>query len=254
MFHLSSRCQSAYLLAIGIGFSAAQAAPVTLYEGNVIVGSNFTGFVQDKGVTNLPNSYQVGSGNDMARSVTFSATGGSTHSSVTSMLLQGAAMSQIDYVLSLVGPAGPPVPVHVVASGFADGSGSRTQSSAFFTLNGTSLSDSLHASVFHNFADGRHDFMIDTVILFQPNADYSVRLLALASTGLATDNNLNFSEAFVDPLFIVDAAFASRYTVVGVPGQAPPSVPEPNSALLCMLGLVAFAGVTGRGRSGRTAP
>ena len=152
-----------------------------------------------------------------------------------------------------VGPAGPGVPVHVIASGFADGTGSRTQSSAFFNLNGTSLSDSLHASVSHNFADGRHDFMIDTFILFQPNADYRVQLLALASTGLPTDGNLNFSEAFVDPQFIVDPAFASMYTVVGVPDLAPASIPEPSSALLCMLGLMVSAGVKGRRHPGPAA-
>lgn len=63
--------------------------------------------------------------------------------------------------------------------------------------------------------------------------------------------SVNFSDAFVDSLFIVDVAFADRYTVVGVPGLAPPSIPEPDSALLCLLGLVAFGGVQRRGQSGQ---
>ncbi len=230
MNHFVLACRASTLtLVAGLYLGAAQALPMT-YEGRVSVGLGAVVSVAGA-LTNTPASYQVQVGGDVAQSVAQAANGGSVRSTATAQLLLSSAMTQLLYAVNLVGPAGPAVPVRVLASGFADGSGNHADASAYFLLN--ALPQLRGFATYHGLSQVRSAFVIDSVVMLTPNTDYLVSRLATASAGSPFEHGADFAEAFVDPQFIVDAAFANLYTVTGVPSV----VPEPGSALLCLLGL-----------------
>lgn len=223
-----------FTLAITLPFGTAHA--LTDYEGRVAYGLG--GDVVTAGATtHVPASYWVGAGNDWAESMTHSMAGGTVSAKATSELVIAAAKARLEYRAHLAGPAGPAVPVRVIASGYADGSGIYGISSAFFALNALTP---LFGYVSHSYGQPRQSFVIDSVIMLAPNTDFIVSLMALASSGNPYEPALSFAEAFVDPQFIVDSAFASMYTVVGLPVTP---VPEADTwaMLLAGLGLVAAA-------------
>ncbi len=220
-----------FTLAITLPFGTAHA--LTDYEGRVAYGLG--GDVVTAGATtNVPASYWVGAGNDWAESVTQSMAGGTVSAKAASELVIAAAKARLEYRAQVAGPAGPAVPVRVIASGYADGSGIYGSSSAYFTLDALTP---LFGYVSHSYGQPRQSFLIDSVIKLAPNTDFIVSLLALASAGNPYEPALSFTEAFVDPQFIIDPAFASMYTVVGLPVTP---VPEPSTLALVAAGLAAL--------------
>ena len=196
----------------------------------------------DGGTTLGPATYTVALGGATALSVSHSANGGSVYSEVTTVNGQAAALTQLDYTGRLIGPDGPPVNVRVLASGFADGFGVASESSADFTLEGIQDISGAFTALIGNASDhhgvGRDEFLINTIVKITPNIDFRVRILAAASGGGPSDPSPSFAKAFVDPQFIVlDPVIAADYRFEGIP-QA---VPIPAAVLLfgpALLGLV----------------
>lgn len=223
----------------------ASAATAT-YKGIVsaVIGSDTIRSARkdDGGTTLGPATYTVALGGATALSVSQSANGGSVYSEVTTVTGQANASTRLDYIGRLIGPNGPPVNVRVLASGFADGFGVNSSSSAFFTLEGTQDISGAFANLIGNASDhhgvGRDEFLINTIVKITPNIDFGVHILALASGGLPSDPSPSFAKAFVDPRFIVlNPLIAADYRFEGIP-QA---VPIPAAVLLfgpALLGLV----------------
>jgi len=230
------------LLPVAIGAALLQggaAGAQTTYEGRVASGIGGT-IATAGGITPAAASYSLGGGTDSVSSISLSDFGGSVASEAHSLLLVEAAKTQIQYTFRLVGPAGPPVPVEVIASGFADGSGIYGTASAYFTLDALVP---IFGYVSHSYGMPRQSFAIDQIIPINPNTDVFISLLAMASAGSPSDTGPSFGIAFADPRFVIDPAYAAAYTLVGVPT----AVPEPGTALMGLLGGVGL----GAARLGR---
>ena len=223
----------------------ASAATAT-YSGSVsaVIGSDMIRSARkdDGGTTLGPATYTVALGGATALSVSQSANGGSVYAETTTASGQAGAFTQLDYIGRLIGADGPPVNVRVLASGFADGFGVNSSSSAFFTLEGTQDISGAFANLIGNASDhhgvGRDEFLINTIVKITPNIDFRVRILAQAGGGLVFDPSPSFAKAFVDPQFIVlDPVIAANYRFEGIPQV----VPIPTAVLLfgpALLGLV----------------
>ena len=236
---------------VGIAATVLVATPAAAasYIGSAQVGTTVVG-----GTTPDPQRYALGSGSDFGSVVLSSAGGGS-------VLARGSAKDSstglgrgfVSYTIRLTGPGGGPVPVTVVANGYADGTGfvpvtneRLYQASASFTLYAeTPITIDANTSR----GNGRQTFALNTVALLMPNTDYSVGLFASAG-GSCYRGIVNSAEAFVDPSFTVDPAFAALYRIVGVPtAVVPPTtgVPEPASWALLVAGF-GLVGATRRRR------
>lgn len=245
-----SKCGYALLLSMPL-FAVSASAGVITYKGIASVVTFDPGPLtrKDAGATTLaPATYLVAlGGSNNAKSTSGSANGGSVLSEVTTLDGQAAALTQIEYTARLIGPDGPAVRVRVLASGYADGSGVDSSSSAFFTLQGTQSLSGAFENVLGNASDqhgvGRREFLIDTVVKITPNIDFLVNILAQASAGLIGNPPLpNFAQAFVDPrFFVLDPVLAANYHFEGIPQAAVTSnVPAPATGMLLMLGMAAL--------------
>lgn len=167
-------------------------------------------------------------------STTSSATGGSGFVRATSFSGLATASATIDYMIRLVGPAGNAVPVGILASGYADGAGYYNSRASITVTQGSNVlarggaGSPRQAPVYTN---GRFDFVVDQMLQLEPNVDYRVFMTAMASSGNLSARFKSFAEAYVDPVFTVDAAYASLYTLTGVP-----AVPEPGTWVLLLTG------------------
>lgn len=230
-------------------FLGAGAAPAATYIG--AVSSGLGGAVaSDGGTTAAPASYTVGGGGDVATSVSSNINGGRVTSTATSDLLLDAASTKLEFRAKLVGPDGRPVPVRVVANGSATGTGLYATSSAYFTLEGFELVTA-SATYYHGQAGFLPSFAIDQTVLFTPNADFIVTLLALASAGDPFTHGPVSASASADPMFFIDPAFAADYHFEGLLSAAP-SVPEPGAWALMIVGL-GLVGLTARSHRARLA-
>lgn len=68
--------------------------------------------------------------------------------------------------------------------------------------------------------------------------EYIVHLSATAYAGYN-----GTADAFADPTFTIDPAFASQFQLLGVPGVVPSAVPEPANWLLMLVGFGTMGGV-----------
>lgn len=157
---------------------------------------------------------------------------------VTALSSTANANTELRYTGRLVGPVGPPISVRVIVGGFADGSGVQSTSSAFFTLQAI---DNLFGNASHSFGQARDTFSIDTIVKINPNVDFLVAMQALASAGNSFElHELTFSQAFVDPQFIVvDPGLAAIYHFEGIPQLT--AVPLPPTGILLLFGLASLA-------------
>ena len=225
---------------------AAQATET--YTGNVASGIGGT-IAYDGGVTTAPASYTVGGGGDVATSVSSSANGGSVTSTATSNVLLNSASTKLQFTARLVGPDGAPVRARVIANGSATGTGLYATSSAYFTLEGFELLTG-YASYYHGQSGYPPSFAIDTMAFFTPNADFIVTMLALAGAGDPFVHDPASAFATVDPMFIVDPAFASAYHFEGIPTELTAGIPEPSSWALMIAGFGLVGSMVRRRRTG----
>lgn len=198
-------------------------------------GSVQTGFASPLGATTSgPATYQDAVGSETAVSTTSSATGGSGFVRATSFSGLATASATIDYMIRLVGPAGNAVPVGILASGYADGAGYYNSRSSITITQGSNVlarGGTISPRQAPVYTNGRFDFVVDQVLQLEPNVDYRVFMTAMASSGNLSARFSSFAEAYVDPVFTVDAAYASLYTLTGVP-----AVPEPGTWVLLLTG------------------
>jgi hypothetical protein len=226
--------------------SAAQATET--YTSNLAVGSGVT-FTHGGGVTTAPASYTVGGGNDVATSVSSRANGGSVTSTATSDLLSSTASTKLEFTARLVGPDGPLIRARVIANGSATGTGLYGTSSAYFTLEGYELLTG-SAFYYHGLPGFSPSFAIDTMAFFQPNRDFIVTMYATAGAGDTFIHIPVSAFATVDPMFIVDPAFASAYHFEGIPAELTGGIPEPDSWALMITGFGLVGSMARRRRTG----
>jgi hypothetical protein len=144
----------------------------------------------------------------------------------------------IEYVFRLTGPADVVVPVHVTANGHVDAYGESFHAAAtinVFSPGQPTLVDE-SAIVYHygqsQSASTSATLAVDQWVNIRSNTDVYVSLSASAGTYADALGSPVGGHAFIDPLFIVDPAFAAQYTLVGLPA----AVPEPASVALLVLG------------------
>lgn len=238
------RQQISALLTSGVlvALLAATDARAALYTGSV--QTSFGSPLGD--TTDAPASYQTAVGPETAMSTTSSATGGSGFVRATSFSGLATASATIDYTIRLVGPGASVVPVGIFANGYADGVGYYNARSSITVTQGTDImarggaGSPRQAPVY---ANGRFEFVIDQTLLLEPNVDYRVFMTAMASSGTLGVRFGSFAEAYVDPVFTIDPAFAPLYTLTGVP-----AVPEPSTWALMLAGAGLLALATRRRR------
>ena len=233
MLNVSKVCAAAALALLPL---ATLGLPVE-YRGGV-AATPFIGGppVINGGTTVAQAHYAVASGGGSATSTSMSANGGSVESTIQTSIGQANASTRIVYYPRLIGPTGPALQVRVIASGFAEGFGLASNSTATFVMS--AVAGQLFGSVTHNGNELKRSFFIDTLFMFTPNEVFQVGLEASATGGDLNGIQPNFAHAFVDPQFIIAPAFASLYHFEGIPGApAPAGIPEPASWALMLLGL-----------------
>jgi PEP-CTERM motif len=226
-----------------VAWLAAADARAALYTGVVQTSSGSP--LGD--TTDTPASYQTASGAETAVSTTSSAAGGSGFVRATSFSGLASASATVDYTIRLVGPGGGAVPVGMLAGGYADGLGYYNARASITVTQGSNTvvnRGAVSPRLAPDFANGRFEFVIDQTLLLEPNVDYRVFMTAMASSGNLGVRFGSFAEAYFDPVFTIDAAFAPLYALTGVPT----AVPEPASWVLMLAGAGLLALTTPRRR------
>ena len=204
-------------------------------------------------IDTTPTTYTVVDGAATAISTTSAAAGGSAFASVisTAPFNSGSAGATVQYGITLLGPAGAPVSVQIVASGFTQGTAAANDfytAMIFLSLN--NAGGTLFANADAKLGGGMQLLALNTSVLFAPNVEYFFQMGANAGCGVSTSCS---AQAFIDPIFTINAADASRYTLVGIPSvtATPGGVPEPASWALLITGfpLVGQAARTRRRRA-----
>ncbi len=226
--------------------ASAGAARADLYVGQASTRDNLGQTNTAGATTDAPAAYTVADGPRFALSKTSNAGGGSARAQVSALEGGGSATTLLRYLVTLVGPAGDPVGVNIKVKGFAQGSGVNLNSGenlyyaqALFLLRTPAL---VRVIADTRVPAGPQAFALNTTTFFAPNVGYYADLSAEAAAG-APHGYLTAStaEAFVDPVFTIDPAFAALYHLVGVPVEATGGgVPEPSTWVMMMLG---FAGL-----------
>jgi hypothetical protein len=243
-----------FLAAALLPLAPAQAATVT-YSGYATADNQDTANrIMDthQGVTNTPAGYTAAAGANGAISTSGEAHGGSVYSesSATRSFTaygfwadgQAGAQTDIDYRPELIGPDGALVPVHVHASGYADGILGGTARAVFGVSYHSGYSDLVTlfgAAYLDAGGSGLDTFTVDETVWMSPNADIWVSLSA-DSSAVSTAQGPSWSQAIVDPTFTIDdPTYAALYHFEGIPGAAA-AVPEPAGMAPLLLGLCAL--------------
>lgn len=198
-------------------------------------------------INSAPGTYTVIDGAATATSTATAVAGGSAYAAVTSTAAYniGSATTSIGYFVTLVGPAGPPVSVGVVASGYVTGSAAVNDyysADIYFSFN--NAGNTLYGNANAKAGGGNQALAVNAAVLLSPNVAYFLGLGANAGCGISVSCS---AEAFIDPTFTIDPAFASQYSLSGVPSV---SAVVPESATWAML-LVGLSAVGSAARSAR---
>jgi hypothetical protein len=245
------RTALALIFALG---TAAPAFAATTYTGSVGIAYG----PETSGTTDAPASYAV-SDTGASGSVSLSdAHHGEIDSSVTTAGAAILASGIIKYVFQVAGDESTFVPVHVQAHGYAEGSGS-FNGTANFKLFYSAPDDFPYNSILSDSADvygygpghtlNYDEFEIDQWVMMWSNSNSIVEMYANAYADFYAGPG-GTAHAFLDPIFTIDPAYASRFTITGLPGDAsPPSgaVPEPASWAMMLAGFGLVGGAM-RGR------
>ena len=151
-----------------------------------------------------------------------------------------AVGTNIKYTASLMGPAGVLVPVRVIAYGLAEGEGydpccgtEQYSVGAHITVDSKEQGSLISQFASANTGVLSQSFSFDQYVYMLSGTNIEVNLFAGASTiSPYTHTSTITGHAFVDPQFIIDPAYASQYSFVGLPTV----VPEPASGVLLALG------------------
>lgn len=198
-------------------------------------------------IKSTPGTYTVVDGAATATSTATAAAGGSAFASVTSTAAYniGSATTSIGYFVTLVGPAGPPVSVGVVANGYATGTAAANDyysADIFFSFN--NAGDTLYANANAKAGGGSKALALNATVFLSPNVDYFLGLGANAGCGISVSCS---AEAFIDPTFTIDPAFSSQYSLSGVPSVSA-AVPESATWAMLLVGLGAIGSAARVGR------
>lgn len=238
--------------------ASAGAARADLYIGEAVTRDIRGQMVTSGATTDAPAVYTATDGFSFALSQTSSASGGGVLARASGLEGGGRGTALLRYLVTLVGPEGDPIGVNVQANGYVQGSGKDLNTGenlysarAAFLLRTPTV---IQVIADTRIPTGPQAFALNTMTFFAPNVGYYVDLTADAGAG-APHGYLTAStaEAFVDPIFTVDPAFAALYHFEGVPFEAPTAggVPEPSTWAMTLLG---FAGLGAALRSGRRNP
>lgn len=251
----TSRLRKAAAVGLIAGLLAsAGAARADLYVGQAETRDVRGQTVTSGATTDAPATYTATDGFSFALSQTSNASGGSALARATGREGGGRGIALLRYLVTLVGPAGDPIGVNVQANGYAQGSGKDLNTGenlysarAAFLLRTPTV---IQAVADTRIPTGPQAFALNTMAFFAPNVGYYVDLTADAGAGASQGNLAASAEAFVDPIFTVDPAFAALYHLEGVPFEAPTAggVPEPSTWAMMLLG---FAGLGAALRSRR---
>ncbi len=214
----------------------------------------------DSGTTTAPAAYIAADGGNVAKAYGSDAHGGTVFASAESQVNGTAAgNSLITYRVMLSGPTTTTfVPIDVIASGYALATGtartatldaSNSNSYAGFVVTCSYCSGLLSA-----YAESTYGGFVQPTLSFDENIglrtgdfmDVSMQVISASGGG---NVNAGYAEAFIDPLFIIDPAFAAEgYSLVGIPTPAVSGVPEPTGAALMLAGLALAGALARRGR------
>ena len=244
---ISRRFSAVAVLSWGLLTGAADAAT---YFGLVAVGPIGAASTEQSATTDTPATYTLAAGGVLASSITDSANGGSALAKISGRDGGGSAQAIVRYQIGIVGPDSDSlVGVRVTANGSISGSGTNLSSGealysgrASFVLGTPTLVRSIITTA-DGAPVGARAFALDTIAYMRPNFLYNVELYAEAAAGSPFGYlTSSTAQAFVDPVYTVLPAFASRYTLRGVPFALPPAgdggsaVPEPTSWAMMSLG------------------
>jgi len=164
-------------LRVGVAMAAALgglavfgAARADTYFGAVDYRNSLSETFRDGGTTSAPAIYTLGGGSLLAVSETRNANGGSAFASAIALESGTRAEAHFRYSITLVGPAGGPVGVNVLANSYAEGSGRSPASgeALYFARARLLLTDiPIVAEVFA--LATRQSFAVNTPAFFQPN-------------------------------------------------------------------------------------
>jgi hypothetical protein len=149
-------------------------------------------------------------------------------------LFYTSAVANVSYGIELLGAPGVPVPITVIATLSAATASGYLSDQASLTIS-SQVGDYYSETCY----DGACYAISPQPVVLVSGRDYLVRLQASA---VALADGTAF--ASVDPSFVVDPAYASQFSLVGVPGA-----PEPASWAL-LIGGFALAGAALRRRRG----
>ena len=200
------------------------------------VASASSPLIISQGTTDRPADYSALSGGASA-SLTMGAAHGGTATAQADSGGSGLAeaTATIYYNFVVAGAADEYVPVRVPAEGWAEGGGDWFEGYARLRIDGALGSTGLYQEVFaaQGFYGHYNEFTVDRTLYLLSNSTNTVSMSAEAIGGNGA--YLGWAQAFVDPIFTIDPAYADRFKLEGVP-EAPAGVPEPAAWVMMIVG------------------
>ena len=188
--------------------------------------------------TPVPASYAFSGVGYSARTFGSALDNGTAFAESASTIGTVQAGTRITYTASLSGPPGGLIPVEVIVSGYAHGYGAGYAADASIGIT-SSFVTLLSGNAGSSTGEAPATLSIDSVVMLAPNTDFTVTLNASTATFEPYLHAPEDATATVDPQFIIDPAYASRYHFEGLPTVS--AVPEPATWLLLYVGIAACA-------------
>jgi PEP-CTERM motif len=218
-------------------------APAATYLGEANIQSGH--YMTNRGTTSDPASYTLSANGGYASTTMTARHGGTVQSYVSSNGIfdgfstgtQATATGFITYTFMVVGPQYSVVPVRVQGTGWAKGDGVFNASASLIVND---ITGDGYMSTGANEQQKSGAFTFDMVLYFYSNSAYQVRMETNVQAGPwwssgPVGSSSGWASAYVDPVFTIDPAYASQFTLVGIPQEAT-AVPEPSAWALMIAG------------------